>query len=162
MEQKKGRRNPIFDLSDPKQKNAFDFLGIIEREQATCISILINKLMKDYNLMDLSNVTKDEIKHILKEVEHGDGEFDFQKTDRENIREMVLSILKENQKDISFAAQKEEKAHDEPSTTKEEKSIIETAQPEVTEPEVEEDDWESDTGNSLNIDLLSELASFNT
>lgn len=160
MEQKKGRRNPIFDLSDPKQKNAFDFLGIIERDQAVCISILINKLMNDYNITDLSNVTKGEIKNILKKLEQNHSAVSNSEIDKDDIREMVLSILKENQKEIGDASEKEMKAHDEPLDTTEPKQPKQASEPENIENE-EEEDWEDEAENSLNVELLAELASFN-
>jgi len=150
--EKTKRRSPYFDLSDPKQKKAYEFLGIVEREQAVYISELICDFLDSRQVEAVSELTKDDVRRLFKKNKEN-KENDIPYTELEaNIRNIVKQMLAENS--CTDIAEKIQKAHDEPSN---ETTTEITLQKENNERTVLKDD---ENEAQINEDLLSGLDDF--
>lgn len=149
---KKGRRNPAFDLADPDQKRAYDFLGIVVYEQGYYISAIINKFLKDNHVDDVSKLSRKDIKKMLQSNAEENVDNTTPITEQQ-LYCMIKKVLSENPEIEALHAKENTKAHEEPLKKQTETKFENN---EESDNKTEEDELEE----FFDEDLLSGLSSF--
>lgn len=65
---KNGRKDLSFNLKDNEQKNAFDFLNKLGRQQSAFLTILINNFLTENFIENANHVKEDEAKELAKNI----------------------------------------------------------------------------------------------
>lgn len=63
---KNGRKDLSFNLNDNEQKNAFDFLSKLGRQQSAFLTILINNFLAENFIDNVNHVKEEEAKELAK------------------------------------------------------------------------------------------------
>ena len=151
MENKIGRKNLHFSLSDEKERVAFDFLNLLGRKQASFISDLVIDFLKKNGVTDINSLTRKELKTLLVKARVGQG------VDTDALMQSLLSLCGSNTKSNTSEIKEIEKVYKKPKLgfEKEEEKVKEVKE-EKEEKNKPTEDVSDETENFTDDDFYDE------